>query len=106
MILPSILKLKHLGVKYPCTDTECDYKATSQSHLTTHTNSKHLGVKYLCTECDHQATNQSNLKTHFDSKHAGIRYPCPHCEYKATEKVSPVPPLIYKTLNYPMPCLG
>ena len=77
--------LKHLGVKY--SRTECDFKATQLSDLKKHTDSRHLGVKYPCTECDYKATRQVNLQTHFNSKHAGVRYPCDQCDYKATTQV-------------------
>ena len=78
---------KHAGIRYPCTECPDRPSFTQKGDLKKHTDSKHLGVKYPCTECDYQATQQANLKTHFDSKHAGVRYPCDQCEYKATTQV-------------------
>ena len=40
---------------------QCDFQTGSQSHLTTHIECKHEGVKYACNQCDHQATQQGSL---------------------------------------------
>ena len=41
--------------------------------------------KYQCQQCDYEATKSSHLKTHVESIHEGVRYPCNQCSYKATE---------------------
>ena len=61
-------------------------KATKQSNLTTHRQSKHEGVRYYCDQCDYKATLHIRLTTHKQSKHEGVRYECDHCDYKATQK--------------------
>ena len=56
------IQSKHEILKYPC--NKCDYRATTQSSLTTHIQFKHEGVKYACNQCDHQATTKGSLKRH------------------------------------------
>ena len=63
---------------YPC--NQCNYKATQQSNLKTHKQSKHEGVKYSCDECEYQEGFQSALKTH---KNEGAKCSCGECEYHA-----------------------
>ena len=66
--------------KYDC--LQCDYKATTTSHLKTHVQAKHEGMKFPCSYCNFKATQASNLKTHIKSKHLGIKFPCTQCDYK------------------------
>ena len=67
--------------KFKC--HQCDKSYAHGSHLTSHIQSKHEGIKYACDQCDHQATQQTNLITHIKSKHEGIKYACDKCEYQA-----------------------
>ena len=80
------VKVKHML----CFSICATYVLTTLASVITNTNSKHLGVKYPCTECDYQATQQASLKTHFNSKHAGVTYPCDQCEYKANTQKPPI----------------
>merc|ERR1711936_696228 len=50
---------------------ECEATFSSGSNLYTHKKSKHGGVKFPCTEaeCDYQATQQGNLKRHIQQNH-------------------------------------
>ena len=67
MMVLSILKSKHEGVKYAC--EQCDYQATTKFDLTRHIKSRHEGIKYDCDQCEYQATTQSSLRRHSKAKH-------------------------------------
>ena len=43
-------------------------------------------MRYPCSQCEYAATTASHLKRHVESKHEEVRYPCPECKYAATEK--------------------
>ena len=60
--------------KYKC--RQCDYEASRSSHLRTHVEAIHEGVRYPCNKCDFKATTKSILKTHKhkESKHEGVCY--------------------------------
>ena len=45
-------------------------------------------MRYTCYHSDYKATNQSQLKLHQQSKHDAITYNRDQCEYKATIKKS------------------
>jgi len=53
----------------------CDQQFTQQSHLKTHIEYQHEGVKFHysfkfdCNQCEYQATRQDNLRTHIKRKH-------------------------------------
>ena len=82
--LTSHIQSKHEGIKYPC--DQCNYQATTQGSLRIHTKSKHEGVKYDCDQCDYQSTQPSNLYTHKLSVHKGVRYSCDQCGFHATRQ--------------------
>ena len=54
---------------YSC--NQCQYKATQQSNLKIHQQSKHEGVKYSCNLCQYQTGLAGNLKKHQQFKHKG-----------------------------------
>ena len=82
--LTTHIQSKHEGIKNVC--DQCDYRATWKSHLITHIQSKHEGIRYACDQCNFQAKHQSHLTTHIQSKHEGIKYSCDQCDYQATLK--------------------
>ena len=82
--LTTHIQSKHEGIKNVC--DQCDYRATQKSHLITHIQSKHEGIRYACDQCNFQAKHQSHLTTHIQSKHEGIKYECDQCDYQATLK--------------------
>jgi len=53
---------EHEGIKY-------DYQATRQDSLKVHIESIHEGVKHACKQCDFQATTHSHLTRHKKKKH-------------------------------------
>ena len=52
---------------------QCNYQATQKNNLIRHGQSKHDGVKYSCS-------------THTKSKHMGVKYPCDQYSYEASQK--------------------
>ena len=70
--------------KHGC--NQCDYQATTQSHLKQHIQSKHEGVKYACDQCDYQAIYQTTLTRHIQSKHEGVKYAYDQCDHQATQQ--------------------
>ena len=77
-------KSKHEGVKYPC--AECNYIATTSSHLKRHIAGQHEGLRYPCDQCSYSAAQVVNLKRHIESKHQGIRYPCGYCDFSSARQ--------------------
>ena len=75
---------KHGGLRYSC--DQCEYKTTSKSYLNSHHQNKHEGLRYTCDQCELKATSQRNLKVHQQSIHEGVRYTCAQCEYQATSQ--------------------
>ena len=71
VILLSILRAVHDGVKYPC--GICDHQSTSKGNLTKHQRAVHDGVKFPCEECGHQETSKGNLAKHQRSTHVVIK---------------------------------
>ena len=65
---------------------QCESVFTQKTHLITHIQSIHEGVKYTCNQCHYQATQQSHLTTHIKSIHDGVKYPCNQCDYQATQR--------------------
>ena len=57
----------HQGVKFPC--NQCDFIASTTSHLKRHVESVHEGVKYPCNQCQYQATHRHHLNAHIRNKH-------------------------------------
>ena len=87
------LKRKHqqrrfvkVNGKYEC--GQCHKTYTQKSHLTTHIQSIHEGIKYACDQCDQQFTSQGSLTSHIQSKHEGVKYACNQCDYQATTQSS------------------
>ena len=68
--LSNHIQTKHEGVKYAC--NQCDHQATTKSNISQHIKSKHDGIKYACNQCDHQATRSTHLKVHIQSVHEGV----------------------------------
>ena len=66
----------------------CYKEFTKGSHLKTHNDNVHLGVRYPCDKCEYKATNPANLRTHIRSKHDGIKVPCDQCDFKAANRSS------------------
>ena len=61
------IQSKHEGVRYPC--NQCEFTATSLSHLNRLKKVKHKGLRYECNQCEYAATSVSHLKRHTDNKH-------------------------------------
>ena len=55
-----------------------------QAILKTHIESKHVGIKYPCSNCEYVATTAGYLKRHFKMHYKRVIYPCSECEYVAT----------------------
>ena len=78
-------KSKHEGIIYPC--DQCEYAATSLSHLKNHKKSNHEVIRYPCDQCDYKFADLSNLRKQQKLKYEGIRYPCDQCEYLTTRPI-------------------
>jgi len=66
---------------YQC--NECGYQKYI-GHFKQHRKSTHEGVHHSCDQCDYKATSKSHLTSHVKSIHEGVHYPCDQCDYKAT----------------------
>ena len=64
----------------------CDKQFLTQTGLSLHKQSFHMGVQFSCDKCDFKGTQKSHLKQHVASIHEGERHPCKHCDYKATTR--------------------
>ena len=77
---------KHDNEEVRYSYNQCDYKATQQSNLTKHRQSKHEGVRYNCDQCDSTFTQQYKVTIHKQSKHEGVRYNCDQCDSTFTQQ--------------------
>ena len=59
-----------------------------KSKLKQHILSVHEGVRYSCSEpnCNFQATTNYNLKRHFKVTHGGFKLQCDLCTFTATQR--------------------
>ena len=64
----------------------CDYSARCTSHIQSHVNSQHIGLKpFKCSYCSFRTAHKQSLDTHL-KRHTGIRpYKCQFCLWSATE---------------------
>jgi hypothetical protein len=80
-------KEKEMEMDFNC--KECGHKLHTRQGLNFHMNSKHLGVRFSCTEegCEFQASQKQGVKEHVESVHLGKRYDCDQCDLKAVSKM-------------------
>lgn len=64
----------------------CEYKSHSRSHVSSHLNTQHIGLKpHKCSFCTFRTAYRQSLETHL-KRHTGIRpYKCEFCLWSATE---------------------
>ena len=64
----------------------CDYTGRCKSHVLSHINSQHIGLKpFKCSYCSFRTAHKQSLDTHL-KRHTGIRpYKCQFCLWSATE---------------------
>ena len=92
------VKNVHEGVRIPCPEPECDYKATNSQVLKEHQATDHKGVKHHCpvAMCDFVTTKyKSNLYHHIKMKHKEKKeelpyesFFCNQCDYKTTKNIN------------------
>ena len=72
----------HSGVKpYKC--LQCEYAASSKTHLRAHTR-VHTGEKpFKCKECNFASNQVSNLSTHMKMHSGEKSHKCNQCEYSS-----------------------
>ena len=54
----------HLGKRYQCSQSQCDFKARSSSALRNHIKMKHLDRRFQCTTCEKKFASKQNLEQH------------------------------------------
>ena len=54
----------HLGKRFHCTQSQCDFKARSSGALRNHIKMKHLDRQFQCTTCDKKFASKQNLEQH------------------------------------------
>ena len=70
-------------MRFTC--SQCDYKATTNHSLKTHTTSQHLNEKAQCPYCDKQIA-KSYLKRHIQQEHEQYKiHRCDQCTYETTQ---------------------
>ena len=60
----------------------CEYKATRQTQLTLHIESKHEGIRYGCNICPFKTITNNFLNVHKQFVHEGKRFECNYCDFK------------------------
>ena len=74
-------------MRYTCYHS--DYKATNQSQLKLHQQSKHDAITYNRDQCEYKATIKKSLKIHGIIQHSTTVVVCDQCAYKTTcQKIS------------------
>ena len=72
------------GDRYQC--DQCDISYTSNSSLTKHKQSKHLGIRYTCDNCGKSHKRQTELNEHIRVCQEGVEHKCPICHKVYTAK--------------------
>ena len=70
---------------YKCPKNGCVFKAKSKSHMHSHNDAKHKGVRFDCNLCDYQTAYRKDLGRHVQGKHKGgtpFAWPCDKCNFK------------------------
>ena len=59
----------HRGIRFPCLEEGCNYKAKQKHGLVSHKNSRHYGIRHKCDICDLYLGTATSLRIHKISKH-------------------------------------
>ena len=96
---------KPIEEKYSC--PKCNHCTVYKINVEKHIKIKHLGVRFPCNECDGRFTTPHVLKLHIDTIHRKIKYPCDRCDYKAKSpsalyihKKKATHPILERNCNY------
>ena len=62
------LEMKHLGIRYPC--SQCNYIGSYKRSVKVHFEKMHkIGINYCCSECTYEAIEYRNLDKHIKMIH-------------------------------------
>ena len=71
---------------YKCPSGGCMFKTKRKSHMQTHDEAKHKGLRFDCNLCDYQTAYRKDLGRHIEGKHksgtSAFAWPCEICNFK------------------------
>ena len=71
---------------YKCPSGWCMFKTKRKSHMQTHDEAKHKGLRFDCNLCDYQTAYRKDLGRHIEGKHksgtSAFAWPCEICNFK------------------------
>ena len=77
----------HRGIRFPCPEVGCDYKATLKHTLLMHTESKHSDMRHYCDICSLSTGNTDALQIHKIRTHkiSDSVFPCDKCGMRSRD---------------------
>ena len=74
---------------YKCPSSGCMFKTKRKSHMQTHDEAKHKGLRFDCNLCDYQTAYRKDLGRHIEGKHKSgtspFAWPCDVCHFKGLD---------------------
>ena len=74
---------------YKCPSDGCMFKTKRKSHMQTHDEAKHKGLRFDCNLCDYQTAYRKDLGRHIEGKHKSgtspFAWPCDVCHFKGLD---------------------
>ena len=74
---------------YKCPSDGCIFKTKRKSHMQTHDEAKHKGLRFDCHLCDYQTAYRKDLGRHIEGKHKSgtspFAWPCDVCHFKGLD---------------------
>ena len=75
---------------YKCPSLGCIFKTKEKSHMKSHNEAKHKGVRFDCSFCPYQTPYKKSLRRHIETKHTiGTTLfvlPCDLCNFKGLDE--------------------
>ena len=75
---------------YKCPSLGCLFKTKEKSHMKSHNEAKHKGVRFDCSLCPYQTPYKKSLRRHIETKHTSettpLAWPCDLCHFKALDE--------------------
>ena len=77
----------HKGIRFPCSEAGCEFKAKLKHSLVMHTESKHSGLRHYCDICNFSTGNTEALQAHKERMHqiGAYIFPCDKCAMRSRD---------------------
>ena len=77
---------------YKCPSLGCLFKTKDKSHMKSHNEAKHMGVRFDCSFCQYQTPYKKSLRRHIETRHTigeatPFAWPCDLCQFKGLDEL-------------------